>query len=795
MADNTQQNLEDAEERITKLQQQRAEFAKEELDNKREFLNIFKSIETSMYRQLGIQDNMNTDLKSTNSLEKELQKNRNKLTELKQREAALSKGINTTLLDQIKNEKQNFDNIRDKTKALDSQLDNLKSQEKYLIDAERISSDDGKEVRKQIRDTARELAKANNIEEVSYQNLLSYKKQMGADDVLRILSVENLIKAISESNVELNQSVDISRRLDRNIFSILNNITSAIPQLGRFSQDFREAAEASREAGGGGAGSVAGFKSLLESATSTNAILLAIVASGFKADQQVTNIARSLSISKGYADGIRQDFVEYSRLTSDIYITTDRLVEGQLDLTKQLGIAGEYTGKQVEDYVRLTKLMGLTNDEAGSLVRLGLIINKSTEDTVKSILKGSFAAQLQNKVSFDNKQILEDVSRLSAGILTKFQENPEALGEAVVQAKALGLSLNKIDSIGDSLLDFEGSLERTLKAELLTGRQINVERAREAALLGDQQSLMTEIASQVGDLNSFQNLNVLAQKSLAEAFGMSRDELASMLLDQAKFQALGDVSNKTATQQLSLATANGVAIDSILYKTLQTQSAQETYNMAVSKLQDILGNIVAGPVGEILEAFSQLSKHTTALRVIFAGIASIITGKIVYGIGQSITKMIEFLALSSATAASEIAGAEALTLGAATPLILGGTATVIAGLGAYGVMKDNEQHVQDAIISPDDRVLYSGKKGSIKFDKDDTIVAGTNLNTSNNYNSNIQQTTVDNSVLENKLDAVIAGLEKIFRKDSNVYISESKLAAATATPIGTNIHMNISSLA
>ncbi len=40
---------------------------------------------------------------------------------------------------------------------------------------------------------------------------------------------------------------------------------------------------------------------------------------------------------------------------------------------------------------------------------------------------------------------------------------------------------------GESLLNFETSIENELKAELITGKQLNLERARAAALTGDFQ--------------------------------------------------------------------------------------------------------------------------------------------------------------------------------------------------------------------------------------------------------------------------------------------------------------------
>jgi hypothetical protein len=393
------------------------------------------------------------------------------------------------------------------------------------------------------------------------------------------------------------------------------------------------------------------------------------------ADVQVTELAKSLGLSKNQARGIRDNFAQYAKSTGDNFVTTKKLMEAQSELTSELGVAGTYTGKQTEDFSRLTKLMGLSANEAGKIARLSVINGKSIEDTTKSIIKGSFAAQVANKISIDQRTILKEVANLSEGILIKFQGNPEALGAAVVQAKKLGLNLNEVDKIGESLLNWESSIENELKAELITGKQINLEKARYAALTGDQATLMAEVANQVGDLNEYSNMNIIAQKSLAEAFGMSRDEMSKMLLDQEKFNKLGDVSDMTLKQQLENLKAQGEPIDSVLYKQIQQQSIQEKFNNAIEKMQEIVGNLVAGPLGSMLDTFAAIADHATVLYGMIGLIAGI---SLVKTIGGLITMGIQMGVIS----AEAIATSSALTLGLGTIGILTGIGILMGALSS-----------------------------------------------------------------------------------------------------------------
>ena len=60
-------------------------------------------------------------------------------------------------------------------------------------------------------------------------------------------------------------------------------------------------------------------------------------------------------------------------------------------------------------------------------------------------------------------------------------------------------------------------------------KQLNLEKAREAALAGDTATLQSEIASQLGSIEEFNRMNVIQQEAFAKSIGLSRGELAGML--------------------------------------------------------------------------------------------------------------------------------------------------------------------------------------------------------------------------------------------------------------------------
>lgn len=419
------------------------------------------------------------------------------------------------------------------------------------------------------------------------------------------------------------------------------------------------------------------------------ALFKSILGFALKADEQTTELAKSLGISKDQARGLYQNFSDYAASANDSFVTTTKLLEAQSQLSEQLGISVKYSGKQAEDFSRLTKLMGLSAEQAGKLAKLSIVNGTSIEATTKSIIRGSAASQRSNRIAIDQRTILKDVANLSEGILIKFQGNPEALGAAVVQAKKLGLTLDQVDKVGESLLNWESSIENELKAELITGKQINLEKARYAALTGDQATLMAELSNQVGTLNDYQNMNVIAQKSLAEAFGMSRDEMSKMLLDQEKANKLGDASKLTLDAQLEALKAQGEPLDSALYKQIQQQSIQEKFNNAVEKMQDLIGNLVAGPLGQLIDGFADLAKHSGVIVSAMITLASISLTKTLMGLATMATEL-------ELAAAGAIATASAVTLGIGIAAVIAG---IIAATGAFDSAKPQE--VKDGIAPSD----------------------------------------------------------------------------------------------
>ena len=587
----------------------------------------------------------------------------------------------------------------------------------------------------------------------------------------------------------------------------VNGIVGALGKLGVNSiffdglkEDLRDAAKSTSSLGKFGTSAKVVFtaisgltKGIGQALTDPLTILTFFVTQGLKANRQSVELGKSLGISANEANKLRQNFVEYSRAADNAFVTTDRLLKAQSDLSEQLGFSVKFSGKETEEFSRLVELTGLTAEEAGKLAKASAASGLEIDKYVDSLRLSAFYAGQSTKTHFASRSILQEIAKLSSGILVKFQGNPTALGDAVVQAKALGSNLEQVDKIGESLLNWESSIENELKAELLTNRQLNLERARYAALTGDQLTLTKEITDQVGTLADFQSMNVLAQKSLAEAFGLSRDEMADMLLKQQNLNKYGDLAKEATDEQLKnyellKKTQSGLTLSQFLKDQEQQLTAQLKFNNAIAKLQDTIGNIVAGPLGGFLDTLSKSLETITSIGIALGTVWAVSKGiAIVQGISTALTlrKAIaeEGYAAWLAVSNGFLAEGLALQVANATAWVIANPITALAGLGlAAGVgalVYGSMQKVKDGQApSSDGPFTVTNRFGETAITTTgDGIAVGPNIKSES---ATQLQSNLDLTPMINAINEVRTAVTALANRPINTNISIDGKAIGTA---------------
>lgn len=261
-------------------------------------------------------------------------------------------------------------------------------------------------------------------------------------------------------------------------------------------------------------------------------------------------------------------------VNTEVAAMTD-LLKTAASFTKQTGLnaAAIFTPQQIGQIADATELLSISAEQG---VKLGMIMKqtgKSADDIGNAIYR-NVDAGISNKVVYD------DVLSASDDIVASSGGNVEALGRAASAARKLGLDLAKVNQIADGLLDFETSIESELEAQLLTGKNINLSKARELALNNDLEGVAKELEKNGASAAEFAKMNRIQQESLAKAMGMSRQELGKMVLTK---EAMANMSDD------EIANARGMTLE---------QSKQMDIQAKIQKSMDRLAQAFA----PILEA-------------------------------------------------------------------------------------------------------------------------------------------------------------------------------------------------
>jgi len=314
------------------------------------------------------------------------------------------------------------------------------------------------------------------------------------------------------------------------------------------------------------------------------------------ADANTTAIAKNLNISKAAARTIRDEFQQIAASSSNVLVTTKSLVEAQGQLTKALGATTYNSQRLAENQVFFTKNLGIAGDKAASMQLMFQATGQDIESLIDSTLEFSKQQAKSNGYLIAGEDILREISNTSAEVAGYYGFNNKALGKAILLSRQYGLSLMQTQSITKGLLNFESSIGNELEAELLTGKELNFEKARMLALTGDSAGAAAEVLKQAQSLTDEQRKNPILMQSMAKAAGLSVEELNKAYLIEKNL----NMSRKDYNELLEKGAATGqqqqisdlMMLGRTKEEIIKTLSSQEKFSAALEKAKDSFAALV-----------------------------------------------------------------------------------------------------------------------------------------------------------------------------------------------------------
>jgi len=361
-----------------------------------------------------------------------------------------------------------------------------------------------------------------------------------------------------------------------------------------------------------GAGISGAFSSLVNTITDPSIILGSIV----KAFGELGKAQKSFRQQTG------QNAETFRGLNLSATSLTD-LIGASTALSKELGVNASvvFSTQTIGEVAELTELMGMGAHEAAQLAKFAKLSGQEL-DTVTANMEAGFKSFVQtNGTALNIKDVMNDVGSASKAVTLSLGSQPEKIQQAAMEARKLGLSLEQVDKIAGSLLDFESSIQAEMEAEMLTGKELNLDKARQLALANDLEGVAKEIGKNEGIMKAFSSGNRIQQEATAKAMGMSREEMAKMIYQQK-------LQNGLSAEQA--AKAADISLDEAKRLTTQEQISKALEKMAQA-------------AASILDIFAPILDNSTVLLTVMSSVGFIMATKVFMSLKGSVSQMTELV--------------------------------------------------------------------------------------------------------------------------------------------------------
>ena len=331
-------------------------------------------------------------------------------------------------------------------------------------------------------------------------------------------------------------------------------------------------------------------------------------------------LAKTFGLGRDDADALRSSLILAADSSQGMAFSIEDSHKAMQEFNAEIGGAVRLSRDELETFSNLTEELGLTNEQAAQFVKTAKLGGKNATDLTAQYRGQVAILAMQENSAVNQQDVFAEIGNISAANRLSMEGQGKSLANAAFQSQKLGLSQAQMENTANSLLDFESSIAAEMEAELMTGKQLNLEDARRAALMGDQEGLAKAIGREIGTAAEFGEYNVLQQNALAKAFGMSRDELAETLETQemlgGRFKSIGDATEKynklleegKSTKEIEVELGSQALADQIAAK-----AAADRFSDSMTKLKDkltpimdLLGSILDG-INDMIEGAGKIS--------------------------------------------------------------------------------------------------------------------------------------------------------------------------------------------
>jgi len=252
-------------------------------------------------------------------------------------------------------------------------------------------------------------------------------------------------------------------------------------------------------------------------------IALAITQAFFAFKKEVRDTANELEISAKAARDLTFELKKAEMQLKFQGFDADKLKTTLTAISQEFGTMEMITVENAKNIEMMAQEMGVAGTEVVKFNKTMMDLTGASFDVASNIAQS--VADLADSEGVAIGRVMKDVSTNAEDFAKFSMDGADGLARAAVEAAKIGGSLKTVLDVADNVLKLESSLTNQFKAQVITGKQINLEKARQLALDGDIAGLTEEIQSIVSDFGDIQAMNVIERQSLADSIGISVREL------------------------------------------------------------------------------------------------------------------------------------------------------------------------------------------------------------------------------------------------------------------------------
>ena len=571
-----------------------------------------------------------------------------------------------------------FDSITDSISEIATSFDDI-GESTFLI------MDNTKTLQKQIAKVAKtnkDQATVLNAHLKAYQGALSTAKKLDAQAKLLLgplekaqsftegmfgqtlsdaLGLGTIFDNLKDTVKEAFLNLDYVANLRKGIEDTITGATAAFQEMGGVKMDgVEEAAEAAEEVVkstgtsydaiyNGNRVAKEQARNLSEGADGAGDIAdaagkgkLAMMALGAAA---LATVAYFVSIVKGAIE-LRKELgvsvIEASKLTKQSQILSfqfallgvsgDEIKNAQIAIREELGGTVDGSREFLSNLINTSAQIGMSAEDLIVMRENMRAIGGLSQDQADALIMSTRELATQKNVI--PSKVFADVTEDAEFFAKYAKDGGKNLLQTAVAARQLGSNLAMVAKVADSLMDFESSVNAEMEASVLLGRDLNLDAARRAALVGDTAKLQEEILKNVGTQAEFESLLPIEREKLAQAMGLSTSEVLTQI-KAAERQRILDNDSLTTQQKLQ---SGLVGISDLIGKGINEFMAIFGDSLAnigttlVSVIMPTLGTIftvigaILVPIAGIAEAFNMVNEFAYGALGSLVGIGAAIYG-------------------------------------------------------------------------------------------------------------------------------------------------------------------------